>query len=113
MGRPSVGRRSTAWSSSMKARTSLEHPAPAIGPPTPESPGPSSGPLLSPTAWVILVGGSLTAAALATTIVFELKGSAAGDDLREAQKQVSSASACRGADSPACGRVRELADQRN
>jgi hypothetical protein len=69
---------------------------------------------LSPTAWVLIVGGSLTAAALATTIVFDVKGAAAADDLKAAQGEVSgSCSAPSGPDVAACERVNQLADERN
>ncbi|HEX4335378.1 MAG TPA: PEGA domain-containing protein [Polyangiaceae bacterium] len=78
-----------------------------------EQPAASSG--LSATAWVLIVGGSLTAAALATTVVFDVKGSDATNDLKTAQRSVSS----RGCDNPtggdvsACSRVHSLAGDRN
>lgn len=73
----------------------------------------SSG--LSATAWVLIVGGSLTAAALTTTIVFDVKGSAAADDLRAAQAGVSTrgCGAPTGADVALCARVHDLAESRN
>jgi hypothetical protein len=70
---------------------------------------------LSPTAWVLIVGGSLTAAALATTIVFDVKGAAAQDDLEAAQAALEpgSCSAPSGPNAAACEHVRALADTRN
>jgi hypothetical protein len=73
--------------------------------------------VLSPTAWVLIVGGSLTAAALATSVVFDLKGSAAGDDLKAAQGGIRGTQSCRPGDStvdPAtCQHIHDLADTRN
>jgi hypothetical protein len=80
----------------------------------------SSG--LSPTSWVLIVGGSLTAAALATSIVFAVKGAAASNDLKAAQADVPSGgpsmkdpcSTPSGADTTsACARVHDVADTRN
>ncbi len=74
---------------------------------------PASG--LSATAWVLIVGGSLTAAALATAVVFDVKGSSASDDLKAAQASVSS-HGCgmpAGEDIVACARVHDLAASRN
>jgi PEGA domain len=84
---------------------------------TPHARAPSG---LSATSWVLIVGGSLTAAALATSIVFAVKGGAASDDLKAAQADVASGGAsgdaCRaptGTEVAACGRVHDLADTRN
>jgi hypothetical protein len=70
---------------------------------------------LSPTTWVLIVGGSLTAAALATTIVFDVKGAAADDDLKAAQAALGpgTCSAPTGPDVAACEHVKDLADTRN
>jgi hypothetical protein len=75
----------------------------------------ASGSGLSATAWVLIVGGSLTAAALATAVVFDVKGSGASDDLKTAQASVSG----HGCGMPtegelgACSRVHDLAASRN
>jgi len=70
---------------------------------------------LSATAWVLIVGGSLTATALATAIVFDVKGASASDDLKAAQATVS-ARGCEmpiGSDVATCARVHDLAETRN
>jgi hypothetical protein len=101
----------------------VEHAAvaPPAGPPqkSPE-PAPAEVPKarsdgLSPTAWVLIVGGSLTAAALATTIVFDVKGAAADDDLKAAKGELQPGSCAdpSGPDAAACEHVKSLADTRN
>jgi hypothetical protein len=86
-------------------------PLPAI----PEDSPKGSSPGLSTTAWVLIVGGSLTAAALATTIIFDVKGAAASDDLKAAQARVPNGRCAspNAADADACSRVHDLAGTRN
>ena len=81
--------------------------------PAEERPAPASSGL-SATSWVLIVGGSLTAAALATTIVFDVKGASAEDDLKAAQAGLPK-NACGGSasDPATCDRVHDLADTRN
>jgi hypothetical protein len=84
----------------------------------PPRPAPSG---LSATSWVLIVGGSLTAAALATSIVFAVKGASASDDLKAAQAGVAPGSTpgsgctmpAETMDVAACAHVHDLADTRN
>jgi hypothetical protein len=101
--------------------------APAVAPPpvvapvpagvesSPEAPPPSHG--LPPSTWVLIVGGSLTAAALGTSIGFHVKGSDAGDDADALRGQIGTATnACRGSrasiPSP-CAALDDKLDDRN
>lgn len=98
----------------VSASTPVESPAK-------DAPRPHAPSGLSPTSWVLIVGGSLTAAALATSIVFAVKGASASDDLKAAQADAaprggSAMDPCRtpsGAAVAACARVHDLADTRN
>ncbi len=109
---------SLSLAATVQASESSPHDAVPFSGPSPELDHPKSrGTALSPTAWVLIVGGSLTAAALATAIVFDLKGASAGDELSRLSAQLGGRPDTCAAPSPdrlsLCSRLREAGDDRS
>jgi hypothetical protein len=85
-------------------------PASAAHPATVRSTG------LSQTAWTLIVGGALTAAAVGTAVLFEVKGTSADRDVEDLRREIGSGGDCRAPSSqqaPLCSGLADAADARN
>jgi hypothetical protein len=96
-------------------------PASAKSAPAAESTRPSGGSTvsstgLSDTVWTVIIGGSLTAVAVGTAVLFDVKGASANHDVDDLRRGIGSGGDCAAPSStqaPLCANLRASADERN
>jgi hypothetical protein len=71
---------------------------------------------LSDTVWAVIIGGSLTAVAIGTAVLFDVKGASANHDVEDLRRGIGSGGDCATPSStqaPVCANLRASADERN